>query len=385
MLNELVFKAERQQAGISDPFEKHKKDPVSKHVADFRRHLESKNNSSGYVETTVSRVKKIFEGCKFRYLPDILASRVAEWLADRRQEGMNVASSNHYLTATKNFTRWLIKDRRNGYDPLSHLSRLNGEADIRRRRRTLSDEEFTRLLKAARTGKVACGLDGISREMVYLFCSYTGLRASETASLTPQSLNLHSEPATVTVEAGYSKHKREDILPLHSDIAQALQDWIDERQISRTEKIWPGTWAKNRHGAEMLREDLQTARAAWIKKAGTEDEREEREQSDFLKNMDDSGKVFDFHSLRHQFKSMLAKSNVHPKTAQELARHSDINLTMKVYTHVRLNDLGAAVESLPGQPGKNSEPLRKIGTCYDTPVQKTQTPERAGGFGIVAR
>ncbi len=36
----------------------------------------------------------------------------------------------------------------------------------------------------------------------------------------------------------------------------------------------------------------------------------------------------DFHCLRHTFGSMLASSGVHPKTAQELMRHSDINLTM---------------------------------------------------------
>jgi hypothetical protein len=36
-----------------------------------------------------------------------------------------------------------------------------------------------------------------------------------------------------------------------------------------------------------------------------------------------------------------------PKMAQELARHSDIGLTMHVYTHAQLHDLGAAVQSLP--------------------------------------
>jgi hypothetical protein len=54
-----------------------------------------------------------------------------------------------------------------------------------------------------------------------------------------------------------------------------------------------------------------------------------------------------FHALRHQFISMLAAAGVRPKTAQELARHSDINLTMSRYTHVRLSDLSTAVESLP--------------------------------------
>ncbi len=58
-------------------------------------------------------------------------------------------------------------------------------------------------------------------------------------------------------------------------------------------------------------------------------------------------RVADFHSLRHSFVTLLSKTGVHPKTAQELARHSTIDLTMNVYTHARLADLGAAVEGLP--------------------------------------
>ena len=44
------------------------------------------------------------------------------------------------------------------------------------------------------------------------------------------------------------------------------------------------------------------------------------------------GKI-DFHSLRHTTGSLLAASGVHPKVAQSIMRHSDINLTMSIYTH----------------------------------------------------
>jgi hypothetical protein len=36
--------------------------------------------------------------------------------------------------------------------------------------------------------------------------------------------------------------------------------------------------------------------------------------------------------------------------AQSLARHSDIRLTLGVYTHVELHDQTAAIEALPGPP-----------------------------------
>ena len=57
--------------------------------------------------------------------------------------------------------------------------------------------------------------------------------------------------------------------------------------------------------------------------------------------------VADFHSLRHSFISNLARSGVHPKDAQALARHSTIVLTMDRYSHIGLQDMGAAVASLP--------------------------------------
>ncbi len=39
--------------------------------------------------------------------------------------------------------------------------------------------------------------------------------------------------------------------------------------------------------------------------------------------------------------------------AQTLARHSDIRLTLGVYTHVELPDRSAAIESLPAPPDGN--------------------------------
>ena len=65
---------------------------------------------------------------------------------------------------------------------------------------------------------------------------------------------------------------------------------------------------------------------------------------------DSAGHVLDFHSPRHTFVTNLALAGVAPQIAQELMRHSDINLTMGTYSHVGLYDLNAAVDSLPSIP-----------------------------------
>ena len=46
------------------------------------------------------------------------------------------------------------------------------------------------------------------------------------------------------------------------------------------------------------------------------------------------GISFHFHMLRHTFATNLVNSDVDLKTAQELMRHSNINTTMSIYTHV---------------------------------------------------
>ena len=39
-----------------------------------------------------------------------------------------------------------------------------------------------------------------------------------------------------------------------------------------------------------------------------------------------------------------------PRMAQTLARHSDIRLTLGIYTHLQLHDQTAAIASLPAPP-----------------------------------
>jgi integrase len=100
----------------------------------------------------------------------------------------------------------------------------------------------------------------------------------------------------------------------------------------------------------MIRLDLAAARKAWLKEAkGTE--REVREQSDFLLFCNHVGLYADFHSCRHLFITSLERAGVRPKVAQTLARHSDIRLTLRVYTHSDQADQTEAIGELPGPPG----------------------------------
>src|SRR5690606_6646738 len=57
-----------------------------------------------------------------------------------------------------------------------------------------------------------------------------------------------------------------------------------------------------------------------------------------------------------------AASGVHPKLAQELARHSTITLTMDRYTHTAWENMAAALERLPDLAPIESVHQRMDGT-----------------------
>ena len=66
-----------------------------------------------------------------------------------------------------------------------------------------------------------------------------------------------------------------------------------------------------------------------------------------------------FHSLRHTYCTMVVKSGCSMKEAQQLKRHSDINLTAGIYTHLSITDVAGALGKLV-MP--RSEALRATGT-----------------------
>ena len=114
----------------------------------------------------------------------------------------------------------------------------------------------------------------------------------------------------------------------------------------------------------MIQTDLAAAREAWIKAALTRQEREARRATAFLADTDGSGRVVDFHALRHTFITRLARSGVVPAVAKSLARHSTIVLTMDHYTHTLIGDERAALDRLPSinAPRANVVALAATGT-----------------------
>src|SRR5262245_34545488 len=71
---------------------------------------------------------------------------------------------------------------------------------------------------------------------------------------------------------------------------------------------------------------------------------------------DASGRVADFHAMRHSYITALAISKAPVKVVRSLARHSTPILTLGTYAHVGLYDQTAALDALPDLTPAGSPP-----------------------------
>ncbi len=359
MLNEKVRQAERQRAGIADPYEEQRKRPLKEHITDWRNYLLNKGNTEKHVSELVFKVERISSACNWKMIGDVSAGGVVQCLADLRAAGLSIQTSNHYLRAVKQFGRWLVRDRRTNEDPLAHLAMQNPKLDRRHERRALTPDEFSRLVSAANAGPSVESIPGADRATMYVLAAWTGFRKGEIGSLTTDSFALEVEPPTATVAAAYSKRRREDMQILHPEVARMLKDWLAMKEPQPGDLLFPVSGkvpgGKERKTHLMMKKDLERAREAWIKEAENDaKELQRRQESDFLQYVNSDGRYADFHSNRHLFITSLEQAGLSPKMAQTLARHSDIRLTLGVYTHVGVHDQTAAIGSLPAPPGERT-------------------------------
>jgi integrase len=337
---------------------------LAEHLADFQAALEAKGNTAKQIGMTLQRIRRVFDGCGFKTWLDVRAGKVDSWLAEQRKptkdsRGLSIQSSNHYLKACKQFARWMVASGRASQSPLAHLKALNVATDRRHDRRALSADESRRLIVAAQNGPERFGMAGAERALVYRLALESGLRANEIASLTRRSFRFGTKLATVVVEAGNSKHRERDELPLRPDTADLLKAHLATKLPQAKAFAMP----RIDDVAGMMRADLDAARTAWLKEAGNGSaEREARERSDFLVYQDSEGLFADFHALRHTFVSSLALAGVPVKLAQSLARHKDPRLTLARYAHVELSDQFEALEALPDLSATMPVEQRATGT-----------------------
>ena len=331
---------------------------LTKHLEDFKQSLLAKSRTKKHINQTIQALSRIFDACKLTYWGDISASQMLQEISEfriqvevvefkkingkkvkkRKSKDLGPISArtfNFHLKAVKQFCRWMVQDRRASESPVSHLECVNEKIDRRHDRRPLEPDQIRHLLEITKDGPKRFGMTGYERALLYRLAIETGLRAKELRSLRGASFDFNN--LTVTAEIGYTKNKKVAILPLRKDTAAELQAYLSSKMPNIKAFDVPIKTA------DMLKEDLAVAGIPYV---------------------DDAERYVDFHALRHTTGSLLAASGTHPKVAQDILRHSDINLTMSLYTHTLRGQKSEAVANLPdlSQPSKERQKAIKTGT-----------------------
>lgn len=312
----MVFKKVKRLRSIKTVFE-----VTGGHLFAWRNHMQACEIKSGYIKEKITSVAKVIDGCGFITPNEINGEKLKNWLADLRKKGSSINVANKYLKNFKSFISWMIKNQRLQQNPVQHLSPLKKvERDYVRR--ALKPNEINELITATIQADKYHALAGHERSLVYRLAIYTGFRYKEIQTLERLDITFGIEP-NITVQSINAKNNKTVTMPLQTELAKDLQQYFTDNPAMPKTKVFPKMW--QRGGAKMLRKDLNLA--------GIEYET-------------DDG-IVDFHSLRHTFGTLLANADVHPKTAQDLMRHSDINLTMGRYTHTLREQKAKAIDSMP--------------------------------------
>jgi len=332
--------------------------PLREHLADFRQSLLDKSDTPKQAREVTTRAGKVLEGCGFTVWSEIRADRIASYLAGLRNggEGISAQTSNHHLSAVKQFCRWMVQNRRAGESPVAHLKGLNVKTDRRHDRVQLEVDEVRALLAAAAAGPEREGLTGTERRLLYMLAVESGLRANELRTLTVGSFDL--DACTVTVQAGYSKHRREDTLPLRRETAEELRAFVAGRLPGA--KVFGGQWEKlTSQTAQVVREDLAAAGIDYT---------------------DAAGRYRDFHALRHTCGSWLGACGIPLTTIREIMRHGDLRVTSR-YAHSMRGQEAQAVNNLPSLslPSPESQQARATGTDDAIADRSTPVAKSLGG------
>ena len=329
--------------------------PLAQHVADYIAGLKAKGRDEVYCDNSARFLIRMAMECGWKNVSDITPDSIVKWrdalqqilqirkassngqtMDDRKPKAASAKTKNIYLSTAKAFCNWLVQHDRIGRNPLANVGGVEERGKQVRVRRALSDDEIIRLLDIA--GKY---------RNVYLTALTTGLRRREMSALTWGDVHLAAAKPFINVRASIAKNHKTATMFLREDVVVGLRAIAG----ADTDHVFdmPGRKRFKSH----------------LKAAGIE-------------GKDRAGRIIDFHSLRHTFITSLSKAGVSPRVAMELARHSQIDLTMRVYTDAGMLGTADAVNCLPSWQSRRADASSQTVSATGTdPLPLGAGPESA--------
>ena len=201
------------------------------------------------------------------------------------------------------------------------------------RREAVSRDQMRKFLKFIHDDNIYCKY----YEVVYILF-HTGLRISEFCGLTVRDIDLKnmkikvdhqllrtSQMKYMVTETKTEAGKR--LLPITEDVAKMFQVLVEDREAPKIEPIIDG------HSGFLFydKEGMPLVAMHWQHRFDHMVNRYNEIYRIQIPNITP-------HVCRHTYCSNMAKAGMNPKTLQYLMGHSDISVTMNVYTHVNFDD-----------------------------------------------
>lgn len=201
------------------------------------------------------------------------------------------------------------------------------------RREAVSRDQMRKFLKFIHDDNIYCKY----YEVVYILF-HTGLRISEFCGLTVRDIDLKnmnikvdhqllrtSQMKYMVTETKTEAGKR--LLPITEDVAKMFQVLVEDREAPKIEPIIDG------HSGFLFydKEGMPLVAMHWQQRFNHMVNRYNEIYRIQIPNITP-------YVCRHTYCSNMAKAGMNPKTLQYLMGHSDISVTMNVYTHVNFDD-----------------------------------------------
>ena len=261
-------------------------------------------------------------------------------------------------------------EKRLSENPFDGFGRYDDKADCRRKRRALTEAELSRLLvvaaerplndamtirKGPNKGKLTAKVKpenvvklkrlGRERALFYKTLILTGLRKNELASISIGQCHLDGDRPYIDLNAGDEKNGQGNDIPLRADLAAELKAWIADMDSDPSDILQlPGHQESGYSGYSL---SAKLRKLFVLNTDGLVRILDRDLKAAGIPKTDERGYSVDVHALRHSFGTLLSTSGVAPRIAQAAMRHSDLRLTMNVYTDPKLLDIHSALDSLP--------------------------------------
>ena len=350
-MRELVTELEREThgVGIPRPTREAWRTPLTDHHAAFLKACGAAKLADRTLTKYRHSLPLLFNRCRWTTIRDVTPASFTKW---RDTSGLSPKSVNDLLGSMRTFLLWMKRERLVLVDPLAEVRKVAnpGAGSFRR---ALSADDIQRLLEKAPP----------HRARVYLTMVYTGLRRTELAGLKWGDFNFEANPAQLKVPSSLSKNRKESTHHLRPEVVTAVQA-LRTKRSKPEDFVFRGLIPR----VPTFQKDLAAAGIPF------EDAR---------------GRRVDIHALRKTFGTLLAANGVSPRVAMELMRHSDMKLTMGVYTDVAQLPVIQETARLPSFQIPSDTTRREPGSVSTTndlvSIDAQLSAQRSAQTGVSAR